>query len=57
MVHMPYTLLCCLAIIIIEPYAVNRITRSSAARLLLAFPMLAGILQIGVSLWNINLII
>jgi hypothetical protein len=44
------------ATIIIVPYVVNRVTRSKAARLLIAFPMLAGIIKIGVSLWNLNLI-
>jgi len=45
------------ASLIIIPYTVNRVTRSGATKFLIAFPMLAGILKIAVSLWNLNLIL
>lgn len=45
------------ALIIVVPYTVNRVTSCKEARLLMAFPMLAGIMKMGVSLWNLSLIV
>ena len=44
-------------ICILIPYVINRLIQSKAANLFYAFPLLAGVLKIGVSLWNLNLIL
>jgi hypothetical protein len=45
------------AILMVVPYVVNRVIKNKAARVLWAFPVLAGLLKVAVCLWNINLII
>lgn len=45
------------AVCILIPFIVNRLVKTRAANLFYAFPLLAGILKVGVSLWNVNLIL
>lgn len=45
------------AVCILVPFIVNRLVQTRAANLFYAFPFLAGILKVGVSIWNVNLIL
>ena len=39
------------------PYLVNKITDEKAPRSLFLFPLIAGLLKMGVSVWNLSLIL
>ena len=45
------------AVCILVPYILNRIVRTRVAGYFVGFPLVAGVIKIGVSLWNLNLII
>ena len=45
------------AVCILIPFIVNRLVKTRAANIFYAFPLLAGLLKVGVSLWNMNLIL
>ena len=45
------------AVCIIVPYILNRIVKTRLASYFIGFPLVAGIIKIGVSLWNLNLIL
>ena len=45
------------AVCILVPYAVNRVLKTRVASYLIGFPLVAGVIKIGVSLWNLNLIL
>lgn len=45
------------AVCILIPFIVNRLVKTRAANIFYAFPLLAGILKVGVSIWNMNLLL
>lgn len=45
------------AVCIIVPYILNRVVKTKLASYFIGFPLVAGIIKIGVSLWNLNLIL
>ena len=45
------------AVCIIVPYILNRIVKTKLASYFIGFPLVAGIIKIGVSLWNLSLIL
>ena len=45
------------AICILVPYIVNRMVKARVASYFIGFPLVAGLVKIGVSLWNLNLIL
>ena len=45
------------AVCILVPYALNRIVRKKVAGYFVWFPLVAGVIKISVSLWNLNLIL
>ena len=45
------------AVCIMVPYILNRIVKTRVASYFIGFPLVAGIIKIGVSLWNLNLIL
>lgn len=42
---------------ILVPYVLNRMVKTRVAGYFIGFPLVAGVLKIGVSLWNLNLIL
>jgi len=42
---------------ILAPYVLNRMVKTRVAGYFIAFPLVAGVIKIGVSLWNLNLIL
>ena len=45
------------AVCIMVPYILNRVVKTRVAGYFIGFPLIAGIIKIGVSLWNLNLIL
>ena len=45
------------AVCILVPYVLNRMVKTRVAGYFIGFPLVAGVLKIGVSLWNLNLIL
>ncbi len=45
------------AICILVPYTLNRVVKTRVAGYFIGFPLVAGVIKIGVSLWNLNLIL
>ena len=45
------------AVCIMVPYVLNRMVKTRLASYFIGFPLVAGIVKIGVSLWNLNLIL
>ena len=45
------------AVCIMVPYVLNRVVKTRVAGYFIGFPLVAGIIKIGVSLWNLNLIL
>ncbi len=45
------------AVCILVPYVLNRMVKTRVAEYFIGFPLVAGIVKIGVSLWNLNLIL
>lgn len=45
------------AFCIMVPYVLNRVVKTRAVGYFIGFPLVAGIIKIGVSLWNLNLIL
>ena len=45
------------AVCIMVPYVLNRVVKTRVAGYFIGFPLVAGIIKIGASLWNINLIL
>jgi hypothetical protein len=45
------------ALCILVPYVLNRMVKTRAANYFIGFPLVAGVVKIGVSLWNLNLIL
>jgi hypothetical protein len=45
------------AVCILVPYVLNRIVKTRVASYFIGFPLVAGIVKIAVSLWNLNLIL
>ncbi len=46
-----------IAVCILVPYILNRIVKTKIAGYFIGFPLVAGVIKIGVSLWNLNLIL
>ena len=42
---------------ILVPFILNRVVKTRLASYFIGFPLAAGIIKIGVSLWNLNLIL
>jgi hypothetical protein len=42
---------------ILVPYILNRMVKTRVAGYFIGFPLVAGVIKIGVSLWNLNLIL
>ena len=55
--HWIRTDLLVVAVCIVVPYVLNRMVKTRFASYLIGFPLVAGIVKIGVSLWNLNLIL
>jgi len=45
------------AVCILVPYVLNRMVKTRVAGYFIGFPLVAGVIKIGVSLWNLNLIL
>ena len=45
------------AVCILVPYVLNRMVKTRVASYFIGFPLVAGVVKIGVSLWNLNLIL
>jgi hypothetical protein len=45
------------AVCILVPYILNRIVKTRVAGYFIGFPLVAGVIKIVVSLWNLNLIL
>jgi len=45
------------AICILVPYVLNRMVKTRVAGYFIGFPLVAGVVKIGVSLWNLNIIL
>ena len=45
------------AVCILVPFILNRMVKTRSASYFIGFPLVAGIVKIGVSLWNLNLIL
>jgi hypothetical protein len=46
-----------MAACILVPFVLNRIMKTRLSSYFIGFPLVAGIVKIGVSLWNLNLIL
>ncbi len=45
------------AVCILVPYVLNRMVKTRVAGYFIGFPLVAGVVKIGVSLWNLNIIL
>lgn len=45
------------AVCILVPFILNRVVKTRVASYFIGFPLVAGVVKIGVSLWNLNLIL
>jgi hypothetical protein len=45
------------AVCIMVPYVLNRVVKTRVTSYFIGFPLIAGIIKIGVSLWNLNQIL
>jgi hypothetical protein len=45
------------AVCILVPYVLNRMVKRRVSGYFIGFPLVAGVIKIGVSLWNLNLIL
>ena len=52
-----WTDLLVVAVCIMVPYVLNRLVKTRLASYFIGFPLLAGVIKIGVSIWNLNLIL